>query len=192
MKNPLSFQTTSYDCAPTSLINAISYLYEREDIPVGLIKGIYNYSLDCFDEDGNIGHGGTSREAISLIVNWLNEISSSYNFKIKCHKLEASGVLFSKIKNALDKDGVALIRTWQGSLEHYVIITKIDENDVYLFDPFFLPKDYYDKDEEVKMIFNQPFNYNRIITKKRFLTRKASDFALGQIKTRECVLIMKK
>ena len=34
MKNPLHYQLTEYDCGPTSLLNAISFLFEREEIPV--------------------------------------------------------------------------------------------------------------------------------------------------------------
>lgn len=30
MKNPLRYQMSEYDCGPTSMLNAISYLFERE------------------------------------------------------------------------------------------------------------------------------------------------------------------
>jgi len=40
MKNPLNYQTTEYDCGPTTLINAISYLFRREEIPPDVIKHI--------------------------------------------------------------------------------------------------------------------------------------------------------
>ncbi len=35
MKNPLNYQTTEYDCGPTTLINAISFLFEKEGNPAG-------------------------------------------------------------------------------------------------------------------------------------------------------------
>ena len=32
MKNPLHYQLSEYDCGPTSMMNAIAYLFEREEI----------------------------------------------------------------------------------------------------------------------------------------------------------------
>ena len=46
MKNPLSYQTTEYDCGPTALTNAMSFLFSREDIPPDIIKAITLYCLD--------------------------------------------------------------------------------------------------------------------------------------------------
>jgi len=36
MKNPLSYQSTEYDCGPTSMLNAINYLFHRKDIHIHL------------------------------------------------------------------------------------------------------------------------------------------------------------
>ena len=33
MNNPLRYQMTEYDCGPTSMLNAISYLFPRDEIP---------------------------------------------------------------------------------------------------------------------------------------------------------------
>ena len=33
MKNPLHYQLSDYDRGPTSMLNAVSYLFEREEIP---------------------------------------------------------------------------------------------------------------------------------------------------------------
>ncbi len=84
MKNPLAYQSTEYDCVPTSLINAIRYLYEREDIPPEVIQRIYLYSLDSFNSKGEQGKKGTTFEAVTHICNWLNEYSEYHNFKLQC------------------------------------------------------------------------------------------------------------
>lgn len=67
MKIPLRFQVTEFDCGTVSLLNAFSYLFEREEIPALLVKSIFKYTLDCYDDKGNLGQGGTSREAIKKI-----------------------------------------------------------------------------------------------------------------------------
>ena len=60
MKVPLRFQVTEFDCGTISLLNAFSFLFEREEIPAALVKSIHKYTLDCYDEEGNIGQGGRS------------------------------------------------------------------------------------------------------------------------------------
>lgn len=90
----------------------------------------------------------------------------------------------------LKNKGVIFARCWQ-TQEHYIIITKIKRNKVYVFDPYYLDKTYYDKDKQVKIIFNKPFTHNRIISVKRFFSETHKDFSLGPIENRECVLIRK-
>lgn len=42
MKVPLRFQNTEYDCGTTTYINALAYLFNREEIPIQLIKKYIN------------------------------------------------------------------------------------------------------------------------------------------------------
>ena len=64
MKIPLHYQVSNYDCGPTSLVNALSVLFEREDIPPELIRNIMLYCLDCYNLQGEEGRSGTSRLAM--------------------------------------------------------------------------------------------------------------------------------
>ena len=48
MKIPLRFQITEFDCGSVSLINCISYLFDREEIPAKLLKTIFGLSLFAF------------------------------------------------------------------------------------------------------------------------------------------------
>ena len=63
MKNPLRYQISEYDCGPTSMLNAISYLFEREEIPPEIIRNIMLYCLDCYNTEGIPGKCGTSTAA---------------------------------------------------------------------------------------------------------------------------------
>ena len=54
MKIPLRFQVTEFDCGTVSLLNAFSYLFDRDEIPAELVKAIHKYTLDCYDEEGNL------------------------------------------------------------------------------------------------------------------------------------------
>lgn len=72
MNNPLRSQLTEYDCGPTSMLHAVSYLFPRDDIPPEIVRSIMLYCLDCFGEDGTSGKCGTSCMAMMFLSNWIN------------------------------------------------------------------------------------------------------------------------
>ena len=190
MKTPLRFQITEFDCGTVSLLNAFSYLFERSEIPAELIKAIHRYTLDCYDDKGNIGQGGTSREAINKLTHWITHYANANSFNVKCERLEGEDVTLSKMLDCLSNKGVIFLRCWQES-EHYVIATKIDKKYVYIFDPYYLDKNEYNHDKQIKIVLNKPFTHNRKVSLKRFLSETKQDFSLGVIPRRECVLINK-
>ena len=89
--------------------------------------------------------------------------------------------------NCLDNNGCVFLRCNQEN-EHYVIITKRDKKYFYIFDPYYLDKDYYKKDKDIKIVLNKPFTYNRKVTINRVFSTK-DDFSMGDVDKRECVLI---
>lgn len=64
MKNPLHYQLSEYDCGPTAMLDAISFLFPREDIPPEVIRNIMLYCLDCYSIEGVPGKSGTSMAAM--------------------------------------------------------------------------------------------------------------------------------
>lgn len=190
MKNPLRFQVTEFDCGTVSLLNAFTYLFKREEIPVSLIRAIHLYTLDCADENGVIGAGGTSKKAINKLTKWITNFANNNDFKIKCERFEGKDVTLDKFINCLNYDGCVFIRCWQ-EVEHYVIITKIYNGHVYIFDPYYLDKKEYSHDKDIKIILNKPFTHNRKVTLKRLFSEYKKDFSLGTTESRECVLISK-
>ena len=187
MKTPLRFQVTEYDCGTVSLYNAISYLFDREEIPAKLLKTIHKYTLDCYDEEGNPGQGGTSKEAVEKIAEFMTKYTNDNNFGIKCEKLTGLEVTIDKITDCVKQKGCALIRCWLET-GHYVIITNIIKDKVYIFDPYYLDKNKY-RDKEVKIVLNKPFTHNRVISLKRLFSETTKDFAFGDKNKREFVLM---
>lgn len=190
MKVPLRFQVTEFDCGTVSLLNAFSFLFERKEIPTQLVRAIHTYTLDCHDEKGNIGAGGTSKEAINKLTHWITRYANNNDFNVSCERLEKEAVSIEKIRKCLNNKGCVFIRCWQ-TCEHYVIITSIDKKHAYIFDSYYLDKHEYDRDKEVKLILNKPFLYNRKVSLKRIFSETHQDFSLGKIEDRECVLINK-
>ncbi len=190
MKVPLRFQVTEFDCGTVSLLNAFSYLFERKEIPAELVRAINLYTLDCHDEKGNIGAGGTSREAINKLTHWITRYANEHDFNVKCERLEKEKVTLERFYQCLENNGCIFIRCHQ-TTEHYVIITKIRKKTAYIFDSYYLDKNEYDNDREVKIILNRPFTHNRKVSLKRLFSESKKDFSLGNINMRECVLINK-
>ena len=158
MKVPLRYQNTEYDCGTTSFVNALAYLYDREDVPVELLKAIYKFTLDVEDKNGIEGKGGTSRKHAQLLAKYFVEYANNN----KCKILYGENVTLEKMKNSLNDNGVIIARCWQDT-EHYILITKIDENFAYLFDPYYLKEDYYVDDEDVAIVIHESLTNNRIV-----------------------------
>jgi hypothetical protein len=192
MKVPLKYQSTDYDCAPTTMVNALNYLLDREDIQPELIKTIYAYSLDRFDGQGNTCRGGTSKIAVQLIANWINTFSQTRACGIRCDFLNCDDIDLSnsRLTNHLANGGVMLACVYyENAVFHYVLVTTIDEDYVYLFDPYY--NDSFAPDDAFEIIGNEPFKANRKVRRQRFNSSDKSYYALGERSKRECVLMEK-
>jgi len=191
MRIPLRFQITEFDCGTVALQNAFCYLFKREEIPAELIKAIHNYTLDCYDENGNLGQGGTSKDSIILLSRWINDYANHKDFGVVLKRFEGSIINKNLIIKEINDGAVLFIRCWQ-ECEHYITIVGADEENVYIWDPYYLEEDYYDKDSEIQMIFDKPFSYNRIVKINRLFSNTKKDFSLLNEVEREMVSIKKK
>lgn len=188
MKTPLRYQITEFDCGSVSLVNCITYLFEREHIPAELIKAINTYTLDCYDEHGNLGQKGTSREAVKFLTRWICDFARTKDFNLRCEYLDGKSVTLKKIEDCVKAGGCVNLRTYQ-EVEHYVTVTNVDDKFVYLFDPYFNPASEYENNPHITADFNHPTQYNRIVDKKYFNSTKEDEFCLGPIAKREIVLL---
>ena len=113
MKNPLHYQLSDYDCGPTAMLDALSYLFEREDIPPEVIRNVMLYSLDCYSAEGVPGKSGTSRMAMMFLSNWLNEFGKVGNFPVSSQYISGEQVFFgntSRINDILRRGGAVVVR----------------------------------------------------------------------------------
>ena len=189
MKVPLRYQNTEYDCGTTSFVNALAYLYDRENIPIELLKAIYKFTLDVEGNDGVEGKGGTSRKHAEKLAKYFVEYANENpSFNIHCKILYGENVTLERMQNTLDNNGVIIARCWQEN-EHYVLITKIDENFAYIFDPYYLKEDYYTDDESVAIVLHETFSHNRVVKIERLFDETHKDFSLLEKKKRSIILI---
>jgi hypothetical protein len=139
MYTPLHYQVSEYDCVPTALVNAVSYLFKRKEIPPMVIRHIYLYCLDTVGRDARFGIDGTSKYAARLVGNWLESYKIK-QFSVRTQFLEKETVRLDEggaIRTCLDEGGVALCNILLTRREeHYIMITRIADDWVYGFDSY--------------------------------------------------------
>lgn len=192
MKIPLRFQITEFDCGTVALQNAISYLYDRENVPAELIRAVSIYTVNCYDERGNLSDSGNSKAITDSMTKWVDEFINKYGFGLSCKRRLTATVDYAEIKECVDNGGCCLVKTYRSGEPHFVIVTKIDEQFVYMWDAYYIGETYYDTERKITIIFNKPFHYNRQVDKTRFLATHTKDFSLGPMEYREVLLFNKR
>ncbi len=187
MNNPLRYQMTEYDCGPTSMLNAVSFLFRREDIPPEIIRSVMLYCLDCFGTDGTSGKRGTSCIAMMFLSNWLNGFGQAGHLPISSQYLSGREVNFSqnsRLRDALYRGGAAVVRVdFEGW--HYVTLISIQGEDVYFFDPYYRAASF--EDPALQMDADHPTEYNRVVPVRYF--EGNGIYAFGPVEGREAILL---
>jgi hypothetical protein len=190
MKNQLSYQTSEYDCGPTTLTNAIRYLFERDEIVPEIIKTISLYTLDTYDNNGEYGKSGTSCMAMMFLSNWFNHFGKIKKFPIYTEILLEKKVWVSqnsKIIECLQQGGTVILCVWLGDVKHYVLLTDIDGDYLCLFDPYDWEEPV-DGDSIIK-IEDNPKKMNRKVKMNIINDENDSFYALGLVNDREAMLL---
>jgi len=189
MKIPLLYQRTEYDCGPTSLLNAISFLIDREDFPPDILRHCMMYTLDSYNEKGEACKNGTSKMAMIFLASWLNEYAKVTNFPIYTETLSGEEVCIkegSKITEALRQGGAVVVRVFL-DCGHYVTLTGITDKGIEVFDPYYqVTVSYGDK---IALITDKPFSANRLINFEVFNSEDNTPYALGPVEKREAVIL---
>ncbi len=191
MRTPLRYQVTEYDCGTVSLLNAVCYLFKRDEIPTELVKAIHMYTIDCYDYEGNKSNDWMPNESINKMCKWISNCSEKYDFKLNAIYLKGEEVNYKNIESCVRKGGVVFIRCWREESQ-YVIINNINELNTYIFDSYYCEDEEYEKDNDVRVIQSKPAEYNRIVRTDRLFSETKKDYSLGVISDRECVLMSKK
>ena len=188
MKVPLRYQISEYDCGPTSLLNALSFLFEREDLSPELVRNIMLYSLDSYGTDGAPGKNGTSHAAMMFLSNWLDGYGKTGQLNIQSTYLTGKEVNWKqdgRLRSAISRGGCAVVRVVLDGW-HYVLVTGVDSENIFLFDPYLLPEPL--PVEEIQVIHEQ-YAYNRIVSVRLFESEELHSYSFGPIDTREAMLL---
>ncbi|BEU87491.1 C39 family peptidase [Selenomonas sp. TAMA-11512] len=191
MKTPMHYQISEYDCGPTTLLNAMNYLFDREQIPPDIIRNIMLYTLDAYGRGGRQGRSGTSCAAMMFLSQWMDDYGRAGDFPIESQYLRGESVRLSengRIFDAVRRKGLAVLRLFY-DVEHYVLINRIEDGKAYMFDPYFVESDKDMEELGVTITLEHPDAYNRIVPTALFEGANESLYALGDPDRREAVLL---
>lgn len=189
---PFSYQVSAYDCVPISFINALAYLFDRDDIPPLVIQKIYLYCLDTVTNQGELGHGTTGL-AVALLGNWLQKYREG-SFALTTTYLERDRFSIagkSPLSECLERKGTALVRLHTGkNLWHYVLALSMDDEWFYAFDPCRRKQRNIVKGE-VEYLPEARVQQPNIRIRRQWLDTLSNRkrFSLGTLRERECLLI---
>ena len=191
-KTPLHYQISNFDCGPTTMLNAISFLFPRDQIPAEVVRNIMLYSLDTYSCSGRCGESGTSRTAMMFLSNWLNGFAEVGSLRIRTQYLsgaEASLEESGSIVTALRCRGAAVLRVMLDEW-HYVLGTGVEGDMIQIFDP------YYDETEEfiapgILRAEDHPDSCNRLVPLSFFRAEEGL-YSMGEVRIREAVLLFNK
>lgn len=189
MKVPLHHQLSDYDCGPTSMLNAIGFLFERETVPPEIIRNIMLYCLDCYSTDGLPGRRGTSCSAMMFLSSWLNDFGRLGLFPVSSEYVSGKDVYIgqqSRVCDALHRGGAVVVRLFYDEW-HYVLFTGEKDGLIYLFDPYYRTEPF--EQTDVIVDNSHPFEYNRIVPASYFNNTTESLYSLADPDGREAVII---
>ncbi|MBE5807706.1 MAG: peptidase C39 [Clostridiales bacterium] len=191
MKNDLISQSSEFDCGPTSLVNAIRFLYEREEVPPAVLKHIWAMGNDTFNEQGHPGKHGTSKASMRYMAEWLNAFGRGCGFPIRARFLELDGAVITPggdVWACLTRGGCAVMRCHSGGYGHYVLLTAIlSETELGLFDPY--DEEPEPHEEPWRCVADEPKRMNRAVDLSVMNRFDKADYAMGKREEREILLV---
>ena len=191
MKTPLHYQISEYDCGPTSMLNAMSFLFSREELPPEILRNTMLYCLDCYGKEGHPGKSGTSCMAMMFLSNWLDGLGKAGLLPVSSRYLRGEEVFIgegSRLNDTLCRKGVAVVRLWF-EIEHYVLMTGVEDEEILLFDPYYQEETFEGAESPVRIDLAHPLWYNRRVPFSFFNRETQELYALGKKETREAVLL---
>lgn len=192
MKTPMRYQVSIFDCVPTCFINALTFLFHREEIPPTVIHHVHLYGYDLVGKNNKLGCGTTSF-SVQLIAQWLESYRTD-KFRIEYEFLEEDEVHLGKendIDECIKDGGVVLCRVRMNWFWHYVLAIGTDKKRLFFFDPLLRKNQIKGYSGRVEVLDSDGFEPNLAI-KRSWLDQKCdkkSRFCFGPIDEREALLL---
>lgn len=190
MKNPLMYQQTECDCGEIAIKNALSILYEREEMPLELVHILSSYSRGCYGEDGELLDNSFSKNILFFVASWVKDYANEKHISLTSKFLRNDEVDFQTIKRVLGVGGVVVLKTFKRGT-HFVTITSTSEDEVCIFDPLYMDSENSFAGVGVEVVNDKPFEYNRKIKIEEFQKENKTGLCLGAEESREALVLIR-
>ncbi len=190
MKSPLLYQMTEKDCGETAIKNALLVLYDREEIPLELVHILSSYSLACHDDDGKLLENSFSKNILFFVSSWIRDFAKEKHISLSAKYFKQQEVNFIALKRAVSDGAVVVLKTFRRGT-HFVTVTKIDEDYVYIFDPYYVKKSSLESDSRFEIIYDKPHLFNRKVRIEEFIKERSSELSLGNEESREALVLVR-
>ena len=130
------------------------------------------------------------RYCMMFLSNWLNGFGKVAKLPLSSRYLSGKSVYVgqeSQINDALHRGGVDVVRLYY-EVEHYVLLTGIEEDKILVFDPYY-EEELTEDCPGVELDNTHPFTYNRKVPESYFNKETLTFYAFGPWKLREAVLL---
>lgn len=197
MKVPFRQQASEYDCVPTTMINALSYLFRRRELPPFMVHRVYK---DLLDMDSFRGTSSRAIQDLGFLLNNYKE-NSYKKFAVNSRFLRGSQVHFqrnSKIIRCIKANGVALIcvhTSW--SSWHYILGLRLEDGWLHCYDPFPRSKRFFVNNDAVLFVESSGRQDPNLMIRCDWLEKEFEKnvdygnykYVLGSRDDRECLLL---
>ena len=191
MKSPLLYQLTEHTCGDTAIYNCISYLYDREEMPLEFLNIVASYSVGCYGEQGKPTNREFCDSFMFFASSWIDNYAKEKHIPLSSKYLSGDDVNLLTIRNCLLAGGCVDLKTYRKGT-HFITITKMDEEYMYIFDPYYCSLNSYKPNSGIEVVLDKPFEYNRKIRIEKFIQEAKSDLTLGAKPEREAIFFYKK
>jgi hypothetical protein len=139
-KIPFQYQMTTQDCVPTTILNALRYLFPREVIPPAAVALTNKVGMDeksCWWSEDQLMH------ALNSIVNWLNRYDGKgryRRFRLRATILQNEAVTPARIAKCFSEGQAAIYMgvsmTDDAADDHATLAIYQDAYHTYFFDSY--------------------------------------------------------
>lgn len=187
MKSPLMYQMIENSGGETTVYNCLSYLFDREEMPLEFVKIMTSYATGCYDEMGRLENREFCENLLFFTASWLADYAKEKHIPLVAKYLTKDDVNLLQIRKCLLAGGCVDLKTERNG-KHYITITKMDDTYIYAFDPYYKPVGAYKSQLGVEVVNDKPFIYNRKILIEKFISEKPTEYTLGIENYREAIL----
>ena len=190
MKSPLMYQLTELSCGETAMRNCLSFLFEREEMPLELVNVLSIYRVSCYGDEGRTLNKEFSDNIMYFISSWIEHYAKVKHIPLRVRYLIQEEVNLLEIVNCLRDGGCICLKTNSGTAEN-IVITGMNDEELFIFDSYYQTEKAYAANSGVEVVLDRPFEYNRKVKIERFLKEQKGKYMLGPEKAREAVLFYK-